>query len=208
MTAAIECVGLSKVYGGRVVALSDVSLNIASGASFALLGENGAGKSTFVRLLMGFLHPSAGYLRVLDETHVERAHDRIGYVHERPLFEPRFTGRECLTYAANLFWGSVGLLANCIVLAALTITLSPPIATRYARMVFLFWLALTLYSFTQGNVVSWLAVPLVPLSAAYTLAAAGFSFQAFVALTGAAIYLVCLTVLAQWWMARRDLSLH
>lgn len=107
MTAAIECMGLSKVYDGRITALSQVSLTAPAGASFGLLGENGAGKSTLVRLLIGFLHPSVGHIRVLGENHVARAHSRVGYVHERPLFEPRFTGREYLTCSASLsgLWG-------------------------------------------------------------------------------------------------------
>lgn len=108
----------------------------------------------------------------------------------------------------GMFWGSLGLLANCTVLAVATITLSPPIATRYARIVFLFWLALALYSFTQGNALPGLRLPLIPLSDSYTLASAGFSLQALFGLAGAAVYVVALAALAQWWMARRDLAQH
>ena len=106
-TAAIECVGLTKVYSGQVAALNDLTLTVPRGAAFGLLGENGAGKSTLVRLLMGFLFPTSGLVRVLGESVVARAHPRIGYVHERPIFEPRFTGRHYLRYFAELsgFWG-------------------------------------------------------------------------------------------------------
>jgi ABC-2 type transport system ATP-binding protein len=60
-----------------------------------------------VRLLLGCIFPTAGLVRVLGETEVARAHPRIGYVHERPIFEPRFTGRQYLRYFAELsgFWG-------------------------------------------------------------------------------------------------------
>ncbi|MGH7085068.1 MAG: ABC transporter ATP-binding protein [Acetobacteraceae bacterium] len=63
-----------------------------------------------MRLLMGVLRPSAGQVRVLGTARVERVHARIGYVHERPLFEPRFTGREYLTFDARLagLWGTAG----------------------------------------------------------------------------------------------------
>lgn len=108
----------------------------------------------------------------------------------------------------GMFWGSVGLLDNCVVLSTLTITLSPPMATRYARIVFLFWLALTLYSFTQGNALPDLRLPLVPLADSYTLTTAGLSLQALVSLAGSAVYIVGLAALAQWWLARRDLVLH
>jgi ABC-2 type transport system ATP-binding protein len=104
---AIECVGLTKVYEGQIAALNGFTLTVPRGAAFGLLGENGAGKSTLVRLLMGFIFPTAGLVRVLGEPQVARAHPRIGYVHERPLFEPRLTGRAYLRYFAELsgFWG-------------------------------------------------------------------------------------------------------
>jgi ABC-2 type transport system ATP-binding protein len=100
--AAIECTDLTKTYGKRVTALRDLTLNINEGTSFGLLGENGAGKSTLVRIIMGFIYPTAGSIRVLGETQVSRAHLHIGYVHERPIFENRFTGRAYLTYLAQL----------------------------------------------------------------------------------------------------------
>jgi ABC-2 type transport system ATP-binding protein len=106
-TAAIECVSLTRLYEGQVAALNDLTLTVPRGAAFGLLGENGAGKSTLVRLLMGFIFPTSGLVRVLGESVVARAHPRIGYVHERPIFEPRFTGRRYLRYFAELsgFWG-------------------------------------------------------------------------------------------------------
>jgi ABC-2 type transport system ATP-binding protein len=98
----IECIDLTKTYSRRVTALRNLTLNINEGTSFGLLGENGAGKSTLVRIIMGFIYPTSGSIRVLGETHVSRAHPRIGYVHERPIFETRFTGRAYLTYLAQL----------------------------------------------------------------------------------------------------------
>ena len=99
---AIACAGLTKTYREGTVALRNVTLTVPCGASFALLGENGAGKSTLVRLLLGFIQPTAGSLRVLGEVHAGQAHGRVGYLHERPVFEPRFSGREHLTYLAAL----------------------------------------------------------------------------------------------------------
>jgi ABC-2 type transport system ATP-binding protein len=98
----IECIDLTKTYNRRVTALRNLTLNINEGSSFGLLGENGAGKSTLVRIIMGFIYPTSGSIHVLGETQVSRAHPRIGYVHERPIFEIRFTGRAYLTYLAQL----------------------------------------------------------------------------------------------------------
>jgi len=100
--AVVTCVGLTKVYQTGVVALNDLTLTIETGMSFGLMGENGAGKSTLVRLLMGFIFPTRGQLSVLGESEVRRAHARIGYLHERPYVELRFTARSYLTYLAQL----------------------------------------------------------------------------------------------------------
>ena len=97
----IECVELTKAYG-KHIALNNLNLTISEGTSFGLLGENGAGKSTLVRLLMGFIFPTSGRVKVLDEEQVARAHARIGYAHERPIFETRFSGRRYLTYLGKL----------------------------------------------------------------------------------------------------------
>ena len=99
---AIECQELTKSYNARVTALNNLTLTIPQGSSFGLLGENGAGKSTLVRLIMGFIFPTSGHLRVFGEERVALAHRRIGYVHERPIFETRFTGRAFLTYLGQL----------------------------------------------------------------------------------------------------------
>src|SRR5438046_1796924 len=104
----IECIELTKAYSTQSVALKNLNLIINEGASFGLLGENGAGKSTLVRLLMGFIFPTAGRVRVLGEEQVARAHARIGYAHERPIFETRFSGRKYLAYLGKLagLWGT------------------------------------------------------------------------------------------------------
>lgn len=117
--AAIVCIGLTKAYDGSGIALNNLTLTIPYGRAFGLLGENGAGKSTLVRLLMGFIFPTAGRVRVLGEEQVERAHPRIGYIHERALFETRFTGRAYLTYFGQLsgLWGPANRARVAAVLA-------------------------------------------------------------------------------------------
>jgi ABC-2 type transport system ATP-binding protein len=107
-TSGIGCGEVSKAYSKRVTALKNLTLNVSEGMSFGLLGENGAGKSTLVRLIMGFIFPTSGRVRVLGEERVARAHPRIGYVHERPIFETRFQGREYLNYLGRLsgLWGA------------------------------------------------------------------------------------------------------
>jgi ribose transport system ATP-binding protein len=64
---AIEVDRIRKAYG-PTVALDDVSVTIEAGHVHALLGENGAGKSTFVKLLSGLEQPDRGSLKIFGET--------------------------------------------------------------------------------------------------------------------------------------------
>ena len=64
---AIELFGLTKRYDATV-ALSNVSLSIDAGSVHALLGENGAGKSTAVKILSGLVRPDSGEVRVFGES--------------------------------------------------------------------------------------------------------------------------------------------
>ena len=69
--------------------MDNLSLNIPAGSIFALLGDNGAGKSTTIRILNGLTPPDTGYAKILghdawrDASELRR---RIGYVPERPKF--------------------------------------------------------------------------------------------------------------------------
>ena len=70
----LEAKSLSKSYGD-VLALNDLNLSVNSGETYILLGANGAGKSTTIRLFLGFVEPSSGSAFVnnlkVDETPLE-----------------------------------------------------------------------------------------------------------------------------------------
>ncbi len=86
---AIQTEHLTKMYGGRVIAVNDLELKVPAGAIYGLLGPNGAGKTTTLRLLLGLQKPSAGSAHVfgdqcgLNATHVRRS---IGYLPTHPTF--------------------------------------------------------------------------------------------------------------------------
>jgi ribose transport system ATP-binding protein len=63
--AALETVALRKEYPGTL-ALNDVSVRFDGGRIHALIGRNGAGKSTFVRILAGAIQPTSGEIRIND----------------------------------------------------------------------------------------------------------------------------------------------
>src|SRR5207247_2095806 len=100
---AISAVGVSKRYGS-VTALDRLTLDIRRGEVFGLLGPNGSGKTTFMRLLAGYLLPSAGRLTVAgldtvrDSLAVRR---RIGYVPESAAIYPPMPGGELLGFSAR-----------------------------------------------------------------------------------------------------------
>lgn len=115
--------------------------------------------------------------------------------------------------APGLLLGSVGTLADCVALCALTVALSPPIATRLMRIGFLAWLVLALApSIDLGPIPALLTairLPAAPLAACYTLGAVpGFSPVALWAVPLVAAYIVGLALLAGLWLAKRDLILH
>ncbi|PYO58995.1 MAG: MFS transporter [Candidatus Rokuibacteriota bacterium] len=95
---------LTKWYGPRL-AVDRVSLEVEAGEVMGLLGPNGSGKTTILRILTGYLHPSAGSARVagldvVDDALAARA--RIGYVPEDvPLYDWMGT-REFLVFMARL----------------------------------------------------------------------------------------------------------
>ncbi|MDT3376895.1 sugar ABC transporter ATP-binding protein [Labrys neptuniae] len=95
--------GLRKQYG-PVTVLSDVTLDIMPGEVHAIIGENGAGKSTFMRLLSGYAEPTAGTLSMGGNTvrfvTPDRAQDAgIVLVHQEILLA------DALTVTENLFLG-------------------------------------------------------------------------------------------------------
>jgi len=95
---------LSKRYGATV-ALASLDLEIERGEVFGLLGPNGSGKTTFIRLLGGYLLPTAGHLEICGCDAVEQsleARRRIGYVPEAAPLYGYMRVREFLVFMARL----------------------------------------------------------------------------------------------------------
>jgi ABC-2 type transport system ATP-binding protein len=84
---AIETRDLVKHYGS-IGAVDGLSLSVPRGAVYALVGRNGSGKTTTIRMLLDLARPDAGTVRVLGmDVHAERVKvlERVGYVSDRPL---------------------------------------------------------------------------------------------------------------------------
>lgn len=100
----IEVNGLSKFYHG-FAAINDVSFSIADGEIVGLLGLNGAGKSTILKILGCFLVPSNGKATVCGFDVEENPHEvrkLIGYLPDTPPLYNEMTVRDYLKYVAKL----------------------------------------------------------------------------------------------------------
>lgn len=87
-------------------ALQGIDLHVKSGTVFALLGENGAGKTTMIRILTGFQKPTSGECRVcgLDPMHdALEIRRRIGYVSDAPALYDWMTVSEIGWFAASFY---------------------------------------------------------------------------------------------------------
>lgn len=101
----IEAVGLTKRYEDGVLALDNVSFSVYPGQMFAVLGGNGAGKTTAINIFLNFIEPTAGEARVRGiTTHVEplEARRHLAFVSENVMLYPHFTALQNLMYFARL----------------------------------------------------------------------------------------------------------
>ncbi|MFD0715731.1 ABC transporter ATP-binding protein [Paenibacillus sp. GCM10027626] len=91
--------GLTKNYRGSF-ALRDLSITMRSGKIYGLIGQNGAGKTTFMRMLAGLSFPTAGSIELFGhggERALQDERKRIGCMIEHPGFIPTMTAKENLT---------------------------------------------------------------------------------------------------------------
>jgi ABC-type multidrug transport system ATPase subunit len=101
---AVVTVGLAQRYG-RLQALRQVDLAIATGGTVLLTGANGAGKSTLLRLLGGLARPSSGAVRVFGgDPRVDlRVRRRIGMLSDQPMLYDELSAEENLRFFARLY---------------------------------------------------------------------------------------------------------
>ena len=105
MDPVIQFSGVSKRYR-RNTALDELTLEVPSGVVFALLGENGAGKTTAIRIMLGLTDPDLGSARVLgfsSSSEGEEIRRRVGYVPEQPPLYDWMTVEETGWFAAGFF---------------------------------------------------------------------------------------------------------
>jgi ABC-2 type transport system ATP-binding protein len=99
----VEIAGLTHDYG-EVVALRDLTLEIPPGVT-GLVGANGAGKTTMLRLILGLLHPTSGGMQVMGhdpQTEPLEVRARLGYMPEGDCLPRDQTAADFVAYTAQL----------------------------------------------------------------------------------------------------------
>lgn len=103
---AVEARDLTKVYGGSLVAVDHVNMEVEEGEIFGFLGPNGAGKTTTIKMLSTLLKPTSGYARVSGYDVVkepDKVRRSIGIVFQDPALDDQLTGRENLDFHARIY---------------------------------------------------------------------------------------------------------
>ena len=100
--ALLDVDHVTKRYG-KLTALDDISFTITDGIT-GILGENGAGKSTIIKILLGLLRPTSGTAKVLGQNAFDNAavRSRVGYMPEHDCLPTRVSAAEFLTHMAEV----------------------------------------------------------------------------------------------------------
>jgi ABC-2 type transport system ATP-binding protein len=104
----LQAEALTKRYRRRVV-VDQLSLVVEAGDIFGFLGQNGAGKSTTIRMALGLVRPTSGKVRVLGHDMARQplgALKRVGAIIEAPAFYENFSGRQNLRMLAAMSGGA------------------------------------------------------------------------------------------------------
>jgi ABC-2 type transport system ATP-binding protein len=98
---AVEILNVSKRFGGRVV-VDALSCAVERGQTFGVVGPNGSGKTTTIRMLLNIIRPDSGRIAVLGAPISDAVKDRIGYLPEERGLYRGVSVRRTLLYLAAL----------------------------------------------------------------------------------------------------------
>ena len=95
MEYVVQTKDLCKSFSGKN-AVNSVNINIRQGDIYGFIGENGAGKTTFMRMLCGLAEPTAGTIQLFESNELEKQRKRIGCTIENPAIYPAMTAEQNL----------------------------------------------------------------------------------------------------------------
>lgn len=139
MSAAISVRRLTKDFhvglrGLKLRAVDDLTLEVPRGQVYGLLGPNGCGKSTTLKVVLGLVSATSGEVSLLGEPYASPgARRRIGFLPEAPYFHKFLSGRELVRYCARLS-GVVpsdldSAVEQALALASMTTAADRPVGT-------------------------------------------------------------------------------
>ncbi len=99
----LECKGITKAYRKGLPVLCNFNLEIPSGKIVGLLGPNGCGKSTLIKLIAGILQPDEGEIAVAGEPIGEKSKALISYLPERTYFSPAMNVCDVVSYFSDFY---------------------------------------------------------------------------------------------------------
>lgn len=115
-------------------AVKDLSFELPAGCVTGLLGLNGAGKTTIMKLITGLLFPTAGKVRVFGHSPSEAAAKaKVGFLPELPYFPPQVRPGEALAYYGRLSGLSGAVLARAVESSMSKTGLEPHAAKRVSE---------------------------------------------------------------------------
>ena len=100
-----------KLLASRKAILSNISFSVPEGKVISIIGQNGAGKSTTIKIILGFTKPDSGTLKI-------RQNISIGYLPENPYYYDYLTLRELLWFSASSFGMAKDIFSKKVCLAA------------------------------------------------------------------------------------------
>lgn len=133
--AVVEMIGVSKSYGRgerRRLALDRLDLAVPKGEVFGLLGQNGAGKTTAMRCMLGLVRPTRGTCRIMGADSgrdLHRVIDHVGALIEQPGLTPSLSGRRNLLLLARLDRMGHAEVGRALETAGLADQADDPVAT-------------------------------------------------------------------------------
>ena len=99
----LSCKNLTKSYSAGHPVLKDLNINLTGGKIVGLLGPNGCGKSTLIKLIAGLLVPDSGSIEICGQPRSEKTNALISYLPERTYFSGGMTVEDMISYFVDFY---------------------------------------------------------------------------------------------------------
>lgn len=99
---SVEATALTAIRGGRVL-FRELSFRVEAGRVLCIEGANGAGKTSLLRMIAGFLAPASGAIRIGDIEDVDERGKQVAWLGHHDAVKPQMSVREALSFFAQLY---------------------------------------------------------------------------------------------------------